>query len=613
MKTYEERMRSVQGKLRKKQTQRKALMATAGMLCLCIIAGIVLPYFKDDSDIQMYADNEYFKVIEAINRDFPNRDEKDFWWSWITEEDTLVNSDRMEAMTPVDPVPEAPGEAPDYSINGDTNNNSSVEITDHQVAGVLEADIIKRSQTHIFYLKGNMLEVYPIAGLETELLNTWCLKTKENAYYYSADMYLSADATRVNLVISGFGNVFSEVKRSAFVQVVSLDVTDPANIKEANCLYVTGSLLSSRMVGDQMLLMAQYRMDNRIDFEDASTFLPQYGVPENMQTVPAENIVVPDRLYDATYTVVTLLDGKDMTVVDSGAFMSYSTELYVSEERIYATRSYAKEEKIDPSLTVNKTMTEVSCMAYGDDGLTPDGTFCVEGIVKNQYSMDEHEGIFRIVTGTTKRQMITHETGYTTVKVEERNANLTCFKVGSWEQVAQVAQFAPEGETVESVRFDGDYAYVCTAVVVTLTDPVFFFDMADLNNIVVKDTGTIDGYSSSLIQLNDGFLMGIGFDENRCLKVEVYTETADGVEAVCAYTQWVSFASEYKAYYIDRENNLFGIPTNDGYILLQFDGYQLTELARTKFLGVLNYTRGVVIDKCLYAFGTDGYAVQELN
>ena len=617
MKTYEERMQSVQGKLKKKQTQRKVLMATAGMLCLCIVAGIVLPYFKDQNDISMYAGSDYIKVIEAINRDFPKRDEKDFLWSWITEDDTLIGSDKAEMMPPAAAAPNDPVEAPDYSMEADRDENASVEITDHQVAGVLEADIIKRSQTHIFYLKGNMLEVYPIAGLETELLNTWCLKTKENAYYYSADMYLSADATRINLIISGFGNVFSEVKRSAFVQVVSLDVTDPANIKEANCLYVTGSLLSSRMVGDQMLLMAQYRMDNNVDFEDESTFLPQYGVPENMQSVPADNIVVPDKLSNTTYTVVTLLDGKDMTVVDSGAFMSYSTELYVSAERIYATRSYTKEEEIDQSLTTNKTMTEISCMVYGEDGLTPDGSFCVEGTVKNQYSMDEYNGIFRIVTATNRQETIftkIGDNGYTASRWEKkRNANLTCFKVGFWEQVAQVEQFAPEGETVESVRFDEDYAYVCTAVVVTLTDPVFFFDMTDLNNIIVKDTGTIDGYSSSLIQLNDGFLMGIGFDENRCLKVEVYTETADGVEAVCSYTQWVSFASEYKAYYIDRENNLFGIPTNDGYILLQFDGYQLTELARTKFLGVLNYTRGVVIDKCLYAFGTDGYAVQELN
>ena len=617
MKTYEERVQSVQGKLKKKQIQRKTLMATAGMLCLCIVAGIVLPYFKDQNDISMYAGSDYIKVIEAINRDFPKRDEKDFLWSWITEEDTLIGSDKAEMMPPAAAAPNDPVEAPDYSMEADRDENASVEITDHQVAGVLEADIIKRSQTHIFYLKGNMLEVYPIAGLETELLNTWCLKTKENAYYYSADMYLSADATRLNLVISGFDNVFSEVKRSAFVQVVSLDVTDPANIKEANCLYVTGSLLSSRMVGDQMLLMAQYRMDNRIDFEDASTFLPQYGVPENMQSVPADNIVVPDKLSNTTYTVVTLLGGKDMTVVDSGAFMSYSTELYVSAERIYATRSYTKEEAIDQSLTINKTMTEISCMVYGEDGLTPDGSFCVEGTVKNQYSMDEYNDIFRIVTATNRQETIftkIGDNGYTASRWEtKRNANLTCFQVGSWEQVAQVEQFAPEGETVESVRFDKDYAYVCTAVVVTLTDPVFFFDMTDLDNITVKDTGTIEGYSSSLIQLNDGFLMGIGFDENRCLKVEVYTETADGVEAVCSYTQWVSFASEYKAYYIDRENNLFGIPTNDGYILLQFDGYQLTELARTKFLGVLNYTRGVVIDKCLYAFGTDGYAVQELN
>ena len=30
----------------------------------------------------------------------------------------------------------------------------------------------------------------------------------------------------------------------------------------------------------------------------------------------------------------------------------------------------------------------------------------------------------------------------------------------------KVVSFAPEGETVESVRFEGDYAYVCTAKVV---------------------------------------------------------------------------------------------------------------------------------------------------
>ena len=615
MKTYEERMQSVQQKLQHKQGRRRALMATAGVLSLCIIAGIALPYFKDENDIQMYAESDYFKVIEAINRDFPKRDE-DRW----TGLEGIFSDDKVAADVIYGAdmaVPES--NAPTMKPSVDADTNASVEITDHQVAGVLEADIIKRSQTHIFYLKGNSLEVYPIAGMDTKLLSTWCLNMKEDVYYYSnTEMYLSADASRINLVISGFGDVFAKEKKSAFVQVVSLDVTDPANIKEANCLYVTGSLLSSRMVGDQMLLMSQYRMDSEIDFEDESTFLPQYGVPENMQSVPADNIVVPEKLSDKTYTVVTLLDGKDMSILDSGAFMSYSTELYVSQERIYATRTYTEEEEIDKSNAVNKQMTQISCMAYGDSGLKPEGTFCVEGTVKNQYSMDEHEGIFRIVTATSRRGIVIYESGNKAMNVANRNANLTCFKVGTWEQVAQVAQFAPEGETVESVRFDGNYAYVCTAVVVTLTDPVFFFDMTDLNNIIVKDTGTIDGYSSSLIQLNDGFLMGIGYNDKQNLKVEIYEETETGVVSVCEYIKVDRFAMDYKAYYIDRENNLFGIPTGNGYILLQFDGYRLNLLteAKTPYAyknSELNDFRGVVIDKCLYVFAPDYFKVQKIG
>ena len=619
MKTYEERMQSVQRKLQRKQITRRAMMATAGALCLCIIAGIAFWPFSDrQQNITQYQGNEYYKVIEAINRAFPPKAENDDW-IWIQDEEDLFFKDDLiyGAAPPLEEAaPNAPGSTPDIVAGTMGSADSSVEITDHQVAGVLEADIIKRSQTHIFYLKGNTLEVYPIAGLDTKLLSTWCIKTVDETFYYKVEMYLSEDASRINLILSGYGKVFRENKRSAFTQVISLDVTDPGNIKEANSLYITGSLISSRMVGDQMLLMVQYRMDTKVDFDDQSTFLPQIGMPDDMQSVPADQIVVPVELVDKAYTVVTLLDGKDMTVVDSGAFMSYSTELYVSKERIYATRSYMEDERISDEKTVRKAMTEISCMTYDKNGLETDGSFCVEGTVKNQYSMDEHEGIFRIVTGTNRQETVTKEigdNGFSSVQLAaKRNANLTCFQVGTWEQLAQVEQFAPEGETVESVRFDGDYAYVCTAVVVTFTDPVFFFDMTDINNITVKDTGTIDGYSSSLIQLNDGFLLGIGFDENRCLKVEVYMETADGVEAVCAYTQWVSFASEYKAYYIDRENNLFGIPTNDGYILLQFDGYQLTEIARTKFLGVLNKIRGVVIDNYLYAFGTDGYTVQKI-
>jgi len=638
MKTYNERMESVQKKLRQKQIRRRTVTVTAGALCLCIILGVLfMPYDKGLPNVDKHAGSDYYKVIQAINKLTYQKPQYDNLFDKLVSDDRFwvendfANSGALE-MPPV-AVPEAaPGMKPNYSAGTNENTNSSVEITDHQVAGVHEGDLIKRSETHIFYLNGKTLEVYPIAGEETKLLTRWTLSLNEKVYYSNAEMYLSADATRLTIVISGFGVAFRESKTDSFVQMISLDVSDPANIKESGQICITGNLLSSRMIGNQLMVMAQFRMDNTIDFDDEATFLPQYGTPGNMQSIPAEDIVIPEELTNRYYTVVALLDSPDLSFVDAGAFMSYSAELYVSKEHIYATRTYTETKDLAEGIRESKTMTEVSCMAYSPEGLACKGTFCVEGSVKDQYSMDEHEGVFRIVTATNRRVIKsvwspdstadangnTAQSNVSMMPAVSQNANLTCFKVGSWEQVAQVAQFAPDGETVESVRFDGDYAYVCTAVVVTLTDPVFFFDMTDLDNIIVKDTGTIDGYSSSLIQLNDGFLMGIGYNDKLNLKVEIYEETETGVVSVCEYIKVDRFAIDYKAYYIDRENNLFGIPTGTGYILLQFNGYQLNLLAESKTtqgysITELDYFRGVVVDKCLYVFGPLHFSVQEIG
>ncbi len=596
MKTYNERMDAIRQKLHRKQVQRKAMMATAGALCICLLVSLLVPRFQKPDGIEQYAENEYYKVIEAINRDFRRTDTH---WEYLHWEDLFWGDAFLEDEGNLRyEVEAAPGAVPDVdmSTNGSTTN-SSVEITDHQVAGVLEGDLIKRSETHIFYLNNTELEIYEINGEESKKINTVTVGTNWNS---DSEMYLSADASRLTVILSGFDAIFSEGKKESYVKIVSLDVSDPMNVTNVASFYLTGAKQTCRMVDDQLMLISRFCIQYEMDFDDPATFLPQYGTPGNMQCIPADNIVIPDRLNDRYYTVVTLLDNNDLSLIDTGAFMSYSAELYVSKERIYATRSYTDTEKVDDTTSFTKAMTEISCMGYDENGLTLAGSFCVKGRVNNQYNMDEYEGVFRIVTGTTQRQMITHETGYTTVKVEERNANLTCFEVGTWKKIAGVKAFAPDGETVESVRFDGDYAYVCTAVVVTLSDPVFFFDMSDLDNITVKDTGTIDGYSSSLIQLNDGFLMGIGVDENWNLKVEIYAETASGVESVCAYTRCINFANDYKAYYIDRENNLFGIPTGEGYVLLQFTGYELHELACVDTAGGLNNVRGVVIDNCLY-------------
>ena len=607
MKTYEERTQTVQNKLRVRRNRRRAAVV-AVVMCLSILSAVLfVPFDTSLPDVSMYAGSDYYGIIQLLNEYnynppvYQNNFEK---WSAglsrnLSKGFPLAAPGDMANGNPGDAMPE---------MNADTGT----EITDHQVAGVYEGDLIKRTETHIFYLKSDVLEIYNIAGEASQCVGTWKLNDDSIAMHYQREMYLSADGKTVTIILPRSG-LFGD--KTEYVRVISLNVTDPANVTLQKDFYITGAPLSSRMVDGKLLLMTQYTMSRNPNFDDVSTYVPMMGTPENMVPIGGDSIVLPDKMTSRRYTVVTMLEEASLEFVDAGAFLCYSPELYVSKDRIYATRAYTDNKEMGDGMILCTAMTEIASMGYGEDGLTNLGSFSLEGSVLNQYSMDEYEGVFRVVTETLTTQQKTFADGeysYSTTMASQRNANLTCFEVGTWKQLAQVEAFAPAGETVESVRFDGDYAYVCTAVVVTLTDPVFFFDLSDLNNITYKDTGTIDGYSSSLVDIGDGYLLGIGVDDMWQLKVEIYEETADGVASVCAYAPGISgFANEYKAYYIDRENRLFGIPTEKGYVLLHFNGYDLFAVTELPVGGDLNEVRGVVIQKCLYVFSKE-FAVKEL-
>ena len=180
--------------------------------------------------------------------------------------------------------------------------------------------------------------------------------------------------------------------------------------------------------------------------------------------------------------------------------------------------------------------------------------------------------------------------------------------------------FAPVGEVIKSVRFDKELAYVCTLLELSeqvLLDPVFFFDLSDLNNITSKDTGTIEGFSTSLINFGDGYLLGIGRGGSSNFKVEVYEETEDGVRSVCSFEPGASgYSTEYKSYYVDRENKLVGIGIVDRwlneYLLLHFDGYEIVKLAEVSLDGDTANMRGVYIDGYMYMFGKGEFKVKKV-
>jgi len=611
MRTFDERRACVANYMEKIKRRRRRTIATMISVCLvvAILAAVLfVPYDTTPPDVSMYAGSDYYSLIQRLNEATYQKPKYENNFQTLVGNLNFSQGKGSESMGNLtdgfvsNGMPMAPG-APNYGINGDYNNATGEsnpagdryqEVTDNQVEGVIEADLLKRSDKYAFYLRGLQLSVYSIAGEESCLIGSHSLKAisaqgessvrDDFNYYAYAEMYLSQDCRTLTAVVQGYNKT-----AGTCTVLVNLDVSDPANMTEKNRVYFTGDYVSSRMVEGDILLTYNYMVSNdRMNFEEPATFVPQYGTPENMTCIPGENIICPENVSATRYTVVCKVDGESLQVEGSAALLSYSQELYVSEDTIYATHSYTErnQEKFDNNYR-QTTMTEITGISYAGESLEILGTITLEGGVKDQYSMDQYEGILRVVTSTTVSYLT--ETFYdefvSAARTEtKRNVNLYCIDLTRWEIAAEVIGFAPDGEDAQSVRFDGYHAYVCTAEVITFTDPVYFFDLRDLNNITWKDTGTIEGYSTSLINLGEGYLLGIGRGGSSALKIEVYEETEDGVVSVCVYERNAIYSTEYKSYLVDREKNLIGLHILDwntgfqGYVLLHFNGYKLLEM-----------------------------------
>lgn len=603
----------------------------AACLC-CVIAAssllLFLPLQSQLPETSEFQKSEYYDLIQVLNELYYKGPVYGNRYEMILDsvsrgtgalEIAVDEAVLADGATPEEPATNAmqePG-APAEDVSVD---NSYQEITDNQVAGVTEADRIKRTDKYIFYLDSEVLRVYTIAEDATETVGTFCISDviKAGGMSDQWEFYLSQDGTRVNVIAPCL-----DENNQRQLQVLCLDVSDPKNISVINTFGLSGQNISSRVAGDSLLLMTRYRPGGDVDFSNETTFIPQIQYGSETKSIPADKIVIPENPTASSYLVISKLEMNTLQLQDCMALLSFEEKIYVSRERIYAVNEYVAE----PSENCTNAMTQVVWFDYtGDSFGTGDSiaqnSVHVAGHVKDQYSMDEYEGILRMVTTTRKMEQLVYrgaeEVFVDTVSVSNNtSANLYCIDIQSAKVVGKVEQFAPQGETVRSVRFDGTDAYVCTAV--ELTDPVFFFDLSDVNHITYKDTGNIAGYSSSLVNFGNGYLLGIGMGASwNELKIEVYAEGADSVESVCSYELPVLYYPEnYKSYYIDRQNQLLGLgymPENgeSRYMVLLFDGYEMNVLLDTELAGAPENMRGVYIDDWFYAFGHEDFKTEKL-
>ena len=601
--------------------------------CFAIVIALSLylfiPISQQMPDLSAYSSSEYFPIIERISayRYQPSPYKNNF--EHLTGELGDMFSGFMKGKADYDGgfagAPELDA-APESGAP--TDNGSYVESTDNQVNGVIEADLQKRTDKYIFRLGMGTLKVYTIDKDETKRVADFTIPSLDDEYAprnNQKEMYLSEDGNTVTVIAPYFSRDYYNSK----VRIISIDVSDLNDIKVKKNVVIDGTYSSSRMVDGKLLLISDfYASGGDIDYNNPETYVPMITDGEKQECIKFENIIYPEEIKSIRYSVVALMDENSLELLGANALLDYANDIYVSENNVYVTREYNKIIPVgDNGAYVNMATVDIAVVGYSDGALDFKGTLTAEGTVKDQYSMDEYKGHLRVVTSTNAWESSrTEKDAHLANEIigeKSRSATLTVFKLDGLTKVAEVRSFAPQGEEAASVRFDGDTAYVCTAIVVTFTDPVYYFDLSDYSNITYTDTGVIDGYSDSLIQLGDGFLLGIGREDRQYGKVEVYEERNGEVVSVGKYTFEGEYGNDYKSYYIDREKDMFGFGiaylydeetgrSYNAYVLLVFNGYELVEVASVRMnFDYPDRVRAFVEDSYLYV--TDDKQIVVVN
>ena len=649
MKSYEQRTENITNKAKGIVTRRRAwLSVVACMCCVAIVCGVLFSTMPSldpsgsilngakPSELYAYEKSEYFPLIKKINdynkqHDSSNKDEFPSGDGW----------DIGDSIEPSNPGQSAPSDSVEDSTGKTPAGDHYEESTLNQVDGVTEGDLLKRSKNYAFYLTTERntsgerwtyhfkIRAYSISGADTKLVGEYIVKEEEgitfNSYGFvdvsKSEMYLSEDAKTLTFIASCYN------QSNYYTCVVSLDVSQPSKIVERSRAYVSGKYLSSRKVNGELLILTNFRVPSNPNFDDPDTFIPSCGTLNDRQYCKMDEIYCPEDISTCIYTVVAKLNESDLEVTSKQAVLSYTYDVAVSTDHIFIIRNCREYVQNGQSLenlyraeygaAYYHQYAEIVCLEYRD-GLKNVGSVKLEGAVNSRYWLDEKDGILRVVAQITRNDylMDLDTAGYMRPTLMEsiRSASLHCVDLIKMQVVNSVENFAPNGETVQAVRYSGCDAYVCTSVV--NTDPVFVFDLSDVNHITYKDTGTIPGYSINLLKFGD-YLLGIGYGErNTQLKIELYEETDDGVESVSIYTKYPCFLSpEYKAQFIDEEHQLIGLSIlgqvdsnpQEQYLLIQFDNETHTwrEVLLENVKGDLGVGRGFYEDG-FYLISGDG-------
>lgn len=388
--------------------------------------------------------------------------------------------------------------------------NTAYSGTNVQVEGVDEADLVKTDGKYIYRVDGrDLLIIQAVPAAQMKLVARISLKDSLEA----REIYLHGDKLVLLGMEQNFGPIVIQEKRmiyppirtQAVTAMIIYDIKDRSHPQELRRIDLQGDYLSSRKIGSQLYLVSNRYVDY-ICYEKKTDLLPSYRDSlqgSDFKEIPVNSIhYFPDCISPNYLLVAGLdLDGRKSLKLES--YLGGAEAIYASANALYVAASTFK-----PVPVLRDTAQAPVRAAYGPEtsvfkfslqGGTPiyAGRAEVPGRILNQFSMDEHKGLFRIATTSTKVN-----------KNESYSSNNLYILDSGLNKVGQIEDIAP-GEQIYSTRFMGDRVYMVTFKNV---DPFFVIDAKNPSKPVVLGQLKIPGYSDYLHPYDENHVIGFGKD-----------------------------------------------------------------------------------------------------
>ena len=458
-------------------------------------------------------------------------------------------------------------------FNAGSSGSSDYTKTNVQVEGVDEGDVVKTDGRRIYTLNHDRLHVVGILenGMMEILLDEQIKASNQNTpSYYSNTYYRELYITDKYLVVIGQKYEYCTIKydiddkidiepyyysRSANMSVIT--IYNIETLLKIETYEVSGSLLQSRLIGDNLYLLTNHYV-YPYELEKDYDLRPWVSHNDETTAIDYNDIkYLPDIQYQS-FTIITTVKLNDEIEFENDTFLGASSwgQVYVSLNAIYLA-TYMYEYTL---LGFSKEKGKLISYQFDEDGTVSFGGHGeFSGHVINQFAMDEYDGYMRIVTTEGWGDSIKNR-----LYVFERKIEKDTYKL---DVIGLIDQgLGKPRERVQSVRFNKDRA---TVVTFEQIDPFYTIDLSNPKKPTIKGELEVPGFSVYQHPWSDNLVIGIGFETGQFsgMKISLYdiSDFDNPVEVgkpllLSSNSNWSYSEALYnhKAILIDKNNNCLG-------------------------------------------------------